>query len=94
MLKVPSRAAVLPRTADMPLTPFLKDTHFGPDEIAVMVAAYEAVVRELDLTSYSSGAATVAKTIVMLARQGESDPVRLRERAIEIISGGLHSDVA
>jgi hypothetical protein len=77
----------------MPLTPFLKDTHFGPDEIAVMVAAYQAALRELDLTAHSPGAATVAKTIVMLATQGERDPVRLRERAIAIISGSP-SDVA
>ena len=77
----------------MPLTPFLKGTHFGPDAIAVMVAAYEAAMRELDLTAHSPGAVTVAKTIVMLATQGERDPVRLRKRAIEIISG-LPSDVA
>jgi len=77
----------------MPLTPFLKGTHFGPEEIAIMVAAYQAALRQLDLTAHSLGAATVAKTIVMLATQGERDPVRLRERAIEIISG-LPSDVA
>jgi hypothetical protein len=77
----------------MPLTPFLQGTHFGPDEIAVLVVAYEAARRELELTAHSPGAATVAKTIVMLATQGERDPVRLRERAIEIISG-LPSDVA
>ena len=62
-------------------------------QIAVMVAAYEAAMRELDLTAHSPGAVTVAKTIVMLATQGERDPVRLRKRAIEIISG-LPSDVA
>jgi hypothetical protein len=35
---------------------------------------------------------TVAKTIVMLAKQGERDPVRLTERAIELLSG-LPADV-
>jgi hypothetical protein len=72
----------------MPLTPFLEGAVFRPDEIAVMVGAYEAALREMDLTSYNApGAATLAKTIVMLAKQGERDPVRLRERAIAILSG-------
>ena len=51
----------------MPLTPFLEGAVFRPDEIAVMVGAYEAALREMDLTSYNApGAATLAKTIVML----------------------------
>jgi hypothetical protein len=29
----------------MPLTRFLMDTSFGPDEIAVLVSAYEATMR-------------------------------------------------
>ena len=57
-----------------------------------MVAAYEAAMRELDPTAHSPEL-EVAKTIVMLATQGERDSVRLRKRAIEIISG-LPSDVA
>ena len=32
-------------------------------------------------------AGTLAHTIVMLAKQGERDPVRLEQRAIEIMSG-------
>jgi hypothetical protein len=32
-------------------------------------------------------AETLAQTIVMLAKQGERDPVRLEQRAIEIMSG-------
>ncbi len=65
----------------MPLTPFLEGTAFGPDEIAVMVGAYEAASREMDLTGHTApGAVTLAKTIVTLAKQGERDPVRLRER--------------
>ena len=59
----------------MPLTPFRKGTHFGPDQIAVMVAAYEAAMRELDLTAHSPGAVTVAKTIFFLVTHGERDPI-------------------
>ena len=32
-------------------------------------------------------AETLAQTIVMLAKQGERDPVRLEQRAIEILAG-------
>ena len=72
----------------MPLTPFLEGTVFRPDEIAVMVGAYEAALREMDLTSYNApGAVTLAKTIVALAKNGERYPVRLRERAIELLCG-------
>jgi hypothetical protein len=60
----------------------------GPDEIIVMVGAYEAALREMDLTGHTApGAVTLAKTIVMLAKQGDRDPVRLRERAIELLCG-------
>jgi hypothetical protein len=77
----------------MPLTPYLHGTSFGPAQIALMVEAYESGLRELGRTHGDPGAVTFAKAIVMAATQGERDPVRLRERAIEIISG-LPSDVA
>jgi hypothetical protein len=55
----------------MPLTRFLQDTSFGPDEIALMVAAYEAALRELDLIGQADPRAmTLAKTIVAIAKQG------------------------
>ena len=48
----------------------------------------KAALREMDLTSYNApGAVTLAKTIVALAKNGERDPVRLRERAIELLCG-------
>ena len=49
----------------MPLTRFLQDISLGPDEIAVLVAVYEAALRELDLTGHADpGAETLAKTII------------------------------
>jgi hypothetical protein len=72
----------------MPLTPFLEGTAFGPEELAVMVAAYEAALRQMDLTGRTGpGAETLARSIVVLAKNGERDPVRLRERAIELLCG-------
>ena len=37
----------------MPLTRFLQDISLGPDEIAVLVAVYEAALRELNLTGHA-----------------------------------------
>jgi hypothetical protein len=71
----------------MPITRLLQDTAFGPDEIAVLVAAYEDALRVLSLVNRTDPATEmVAKKIIELAKQGERDPVRLRERVIEAVS--------
>ena len=71
----------------MPFTRFLGDTSFGPDEIAVLVSAYESAMRELNLPGPTApGVETLAMTIIRFAKQGERDPVRLRERAIDALS--------
>ena len=71
----------------MPITRLLQDTAFGPDEIAVLVAAYEDALRALSRVNRSDLATEmVAKRIIELAKQGERDPVRLRERAMEAVS--------
>ncbi len=46
-----------------------------------------AALLELELTRTSPGAETLAKSIIAIATQGERDPNRLRERAIERIWG-------
>jgi hypothetical protein len=71
----------------MPITRLLQDTAFGPDEIAVLVAAYDDALRALSLINRPDLATEmVAKKIIELAKQGERDPVRLRERVIEAVS--------
>jgi hypothetical protein len=53
-----------------------------------MVAAYEAGLTQINVSGHNDPTAeTLAKTVVMLAKQGERDPVRLEQRAIEIMSG-------
>jgi hypothetical protein len=72
----------------MPLTPFLKDTAFSPEEIALLVRAYTdtlSMLRLIDRTDLATD--LVARTIIELAKQGERDPVRLRDRTIEAMSG-------
>ena len=71
----------------MPLRRFLQDAAFGPDEIAVLVTAFESTLRVLNLSNTLDPATEmVARTIFELAKQGERDPVRLRERAVQILS--------
>ena len=53
-----------------------------------MVGAYKAALYQMELTGRADPrAVTLAKSIVVLAKNGERDPVRLRERAIELVTG-------
>jgi hypothetical protein len=73
-----NRLAVEAEVSESMLTRFLEDTAFGPDEIAVMVAAYEVGLTQINSSGHNDPAAeTLAQTIVMVAKQGERDPVRL-----------------
>ena len=80
-----NRLAVEAEVSEAMLTRFLEGAAFGPDEIAIMVAAYEVGLTQINANDPT--AETLAQTIVMLAKQGERDPVRLEQRAIEIVSG-------
>jgi hypothetical protein len=83
-----NRLAVEAEVSESMLTRFLEDAAFGPDEIAIMVAAYEMGLTQINASGHNDPTAeTLAQTIVMLAKQGERDPVRLEQRAIEIMSG-------
>ena len=69
----------------MPIFRLLKDNDhaFGPDEIAVIAAAFEDALRELRLVDRDDAATLmVAKRIFELAKRGERDPTRLREGAM------------
>jgi hypothetical protein len=68
----------------MPLLRLLGNPAFGPDEIAVMMAAFEEALRELGLTDRKDPAALmVAERIIEAAKRGERDPARLREAALK-----------
>ena len=82
-----NRLAVEAEVSESMLTRFLEDGAFGPDEISIMVAAYELGLTQINASGHNDLAAeTLAQTIVMLAKRGERDPVRLNQRSIEIIS--------
>jgi hypothetical protein len=68
----------------MPIRRILQRDHsFGPDEIEVLIAAFEDTLRRLRLAQREDAATlTVARLIVELAKQGERDPIRLRDGAL------------
>jgi hypothetical protein len=66
----------------MPIHRLLQNSAFGPEEIAVMVAAYEDALRELSLANRADPATeVVALRIIELAQRGERDRARLFEHA-------------
>ena len=68
----------------MPIRELLKTHSFGPDDIQVLVTAFEEALRELRLVDRTDPVAQLAaKRIIELAQQGERDPIRLREGAVQ-----------
>jgi len=67
----------------MPIHRLLQNHAFDPDTIAVMVIAFEDVLRELGLVDRADPATEiVAKKIIEFAQRGERDPIRLREHVV------------
>ena len=57
---------------------------FAPDTIAVLATALEDTLHHMRLLDRNDPTVTkVAKRIIELARQGERDPIRLRNGAIQ-----------
>jgi hypothetical protein len=73
------------RGVSMPIRRFLEgDRSFGPGEIEVLVTAFEGALLELKLNDREDPVTlTVARRIIELAKQGERDADRLRDRALE-----------
>jgi hypothetical protein len=62
----------------------LPQRSFTPEEISVLVSAFEDALSDLHLVDRTDPRAeVVAKRIIELAQQGEHDPVRLREGAVK-----------
>jgi hypothetical protein len=56
---------------------------FGPETIAVLGVALEETLRQRGLIDCNDPAMTmVAKRIIELAKQGERDPIRLRDQTV------------
>jgi hypothetical protein len=71
----------------MPINRLLQEGgSFGPNEVTVLVDAFEGGIGALGVDRNDPIAVALAKTIIALAQQGERDPVLLRERAVEAVS--------
>ena len=72
----------------MPIRFLLEHDHsFDPDEVALLVGAFESTLADLGLTNREDRVTViVAKKIIELAKDGERDPDRLRDEAIKSLS--------
>ena len=85
-----NRLAVEAEVSESMLTRFLEDAAFGPDEIAIMVAAYEVGLTHINVSGHNDPTAeTLAQTVVMLAKRGERDVEKLTECALVGLAGGM-----
>ena len=59
---------------------------FGPEEIASVTAAFEAALSKLGLVDRQDPLTmTVAKLVMQLAQDGESDPKQLCDEALKVL---------
>jgi hypothetical protein len=71
----------------MPIGPLLQHDHaFTPEDVTVLSDAFEDTLRALKLVDRKDQLTiTVAKLIIEFAKQGERDPVRLRDLALKTV---------
>lgn len=62
--------------------PFLQEAAFGPDDLRAMSTAVEGVCRKLKVDHDQGAREVVAVRVIELARRGECDPRRLRDRVL------------
>jgi hypothetical protein len=70
----------------MPIIRLLQNASFGPDEITILVRAFDDALGTLGVDRSSLVAEALAKKIIQLAQQGERDPKRLRQHAVRSVS--------
>lgn len=67
----------------MPIYRLLQNAAFGPEEILLIVSAYEATLSTLNVDRDDPVSKTVAKKVFEIAQTGERDPVKVRTQALE-----------
>ena len=68
----------------MPIYRLLKDSPFGPDEIAVLADAYERTLRKLNLVDRNDPITEmVARKVIELGQRGVREAQRLSELAVK-----------
>ena len=74
------------------IIPFLQDDAFDPEALRAMSTALEDVCRMLKVEHDEGAREAMAVRIIELARRGERDPERLRDRVVR--EAGATSSVA
>jgi len=64
------------------IIPFVQEDAFGPDALRAMSTALEEVCRMLKVDHDQGAREVVAVRVIKLARCGECDPERLRDRVL------------
>ncbi|MBX9775754.1 MAG: hypothetical protein K2Y71_15335 [Xanthobacteraceae bacterium] len=71
----------------MPITPFIKNEAFDQRDIDAMSKALAEVCNALGINGDATAREVVAVRIIELARRGERDPARLRDRLVAEATG-------
>jgi hypothetical protein len=72
----------------MPISRVLQDGSFEPEEAAHIAAAFDDILRDLNLTDRTDPLTQiVAKKVIELAQNAERDPIRIREKVLIDIKG-------
>lgn len=71
------------------MTPFLQDDAFDPDTLRAMSTALEEVCRMLKVDGDPGAREVMAVRIIELARRGQLDPKRLRDRVLREAGAAL-----
>lgn len=70
----------------MPINRYLNETSFGPDEIKIIVAAFEGAYNALGLADRNNSfVKIVAKAVIRAARHGMGSLAQIRRRALLIL---------
>jgi hypothetical protein len=68
---------------NMPILPLPQHISFDPEQIETITSAYEKAFHQLRLTDDDPRAQVLAKNIIALAQDGQQDPDRLCELALQ-----------
>ena len=72
------------------IVPFLRNqSAFEPETVRAMSAAFDEVCRALDLNGDFRARETIAVRVIELARRGERDAIRLRDRVLREANGSV-----
>ena len=77
-----------PKVGSMPILELLEKEDFDPETIEMLVQCFEEILADLHLRMLTpSITLLVARRTIEIAKSGERDPVRLRQRVLDSLQG-------